>query len=321
MKPITFRDLARPGCLLLIIACASGMSFGQTTSARTTPAHSTATHPAAPVIQPENFESPEAAVNALIDAASKGDNQTLTTILGSRSRKVLTSGNEAQDEKERAEFAKLASTKNHIEHSSMNRNTAILLVGNEDWPFPIPLVRTGQEWHFDPERGDVEMQARRIGADELDVIEICVGYVAAQEAYAAQKASGAGAYAQRIMSSTGGKDGLYQPGKSPELVPAGFAAADGSLPGKKPYHGYYFRVLTGQGSSAPGGAHRYLAGNVMLGGFGLVAWPAEYGVTGIHTFVVNQDGQVFEKDLGARTAAAEASITRYDPDDSWTPVD
>jgi hypothetical protein len=193
----------------------------------------------------------------------------------------------------------------------MSSKTAVLLVGNEDWPFPIPLTRTGPQWRFDPEAGAMEMRARKVGADELDAIEICKGYVGAQEAYAAQQMAGKGmvAYAQKITSSL--------------KVPEGFANADAGSAGgnRKPYHGYYFRVLKEQGPHAPGGAHRYVAGGAMIGGFGLIAWPAEYGVSGIHAFIVNQDGVVYEKDLGARTGTLVGAIVSYDPDDSWTLVD
>jgi len=274
--------------------------------------------------QAKMFDSPESAAKALIEAASKNDTSSLTAILGSAARGILTSGSATQDQAERQEFSRLAAAKNHIEHSSMNSASAVLLVGNEDWPFPIPLVKTGQQWHFDPDSGAVEMRARRIGGNELDAIEICFGYVTAQETFARQRLAGTGApvYAQKIMSTPGTKDGLYQPGVSPEPVPEGFALADATSGGaKKPYHDYYFRVLKEQGPAAPGGAHKYVMGNNMIGGFALIAWPAEYGVTGIRTFIVNHDGQVFEKDLGPRTAALTPAIVKYDPDNSWTLVD
>jgi hypothetical protein len=271
------------------------------------------------------FDSPESAAKALIEAASKNDASGLTTILGSAAQGILTSGNATQDQAERQEFSRLASARNRIEHSSMNSASAVLLVGNEDWPFPIPLVRIGQQWHFDPESGAVEMRARRIGGNELDAIEICFGYVTAQETFARQRLAGTGApvYAQTIMSTPSSKDGLYQPGVSPELVPEGFAMAEvtSGAAAKKPYHDYYFRVLKEQGPAAPGGAHKYVMGNNMIGGFALIAWPAEYGVSGIHTFIVNHDGQVYEKDLGPKTATLSQAMVKYDPDSSWTLVD
>lgn len=277
-------------------------------------------------IQAKAFDSPDQAVAALIDAAARNDKNALTAILGSAAEDILSSGDATQDEEERREFSRLASAKNHIERSSMDNAAAVVLVGDQDWPFPIPLVRKGQQWHFDAELGAVELLARQIGANELDAIEICIGYVGAQQEYAAQQGSGKGvrAYAQKIMSSPGANDGLYQAGAVREqLVPEGFAKAATSSQdaNRKPYHGYFFRVLKEQGENAPGGAHKYVAGGVMIGGFALVAWPAEYGVTGIHTFIVSHDAKVFEKDLGPRTANLVAPIVSYDPDKSWTPID
>jgi hypothetical protein len=283
------------------------------------------TQPAPKETPPKAFASPDEAVQALIDAVSRNDQNMLTLILGSKARSLLTSGNAAQDQQEREEFYKLASAKNHIEHSSIYSGTAVLLVGDQDWPFPIPLVMADRQWHFDADLGAVEMRARRIGANELDAIEICMGYVTAQQTFSEQQLSGKGppAYAQKIMSAPGSKDGLYQRGASPELVPEGLAMAAASAPGpeRKAYHGYYFRVLTQQGPNAPGGAHKYVAAGAMIGGFALIAWPAEYGATGIHTFIVNHDGEVFEKDLGPRTATLSPQIVTYDPDSTWTAVD
>jgi len=273
----------------------------------------------------KTFDSPEAAVQALIDATSKNDTAELVAVLGSNGQGILTSGDAGQDQAERREFAQLASTRHRLEPSTMRAGTMILLVGEEAWPFPVPLVSVDQRWHFDPALGALEVRARRVGANELDAIEICAGYVEAQQAYASQHRSGAATmeYAKAIVSSPGQKNGLYQPGASPELVPQGFADAAMESPGRKakPYHGYYFRVLTEQGPNAPGGPHKYVAGQFMIGGFALVAWPAQYGVTGVHTFIVNQDNAVYEKDLGPQTPSLAPALVRYDPDSSWTPVD
>jgi len=273
----------------------------------------------------KTFDSPEAAVQALIDATSKNDTAELVAVLGSNGQGILTSGDAGQDQAERREFAQLASTRHRLEPSTMRAGTMILLVGEEAWPFPVPLVSVDQRWHFDPALGALEVRARRVGANELDAIEICAGYVEAQQAYAAQHRSGAATmeYAKAIVISPGQKNGLYQPGASPELVPQGFADAAMESPGRKakPYHGYYFRVLTEQGPNAPGGPHKYVAGQFMIGGFALVAWPAQYGVTGVHTFIVNQDNAVYEKDLGPQTPSLAPALVRYDPDSSWTPVD
>lgn len=265
------------------------------------------------------FASPDEAAQALIDAASKDDSTALAAILGSNGRGMLTSGDAARDQAERKEFAQLASMRHRLEPSSMQAGVMILIVGDESWPFPVPIVQVDQRWRFDPTLGSLEIRARRVGANELDVIEICTGYVEAQKAYAAEHASGA----QTMEYAKAIRNGLYKPSASRELVPERFAeaAADGPGAKPKPYHGYYFRVLTAQGPNAPGGAHNYVAGKYMIGGFGLIAWPAEYGVTGVHTFIVNQDGIVHEKDLGAMTATAAAAITKYDPDSTWQMVD
>jgi hypothetical protein len=273
----------------------------------------------------KTFDSPEAAVKALIDATSKNDSAELTAVLGSNGQGILTSGDANQDQAERREFAQLATARHRLERSAMKAGTMILVVGQQDWPFPVPLVSAGQHWHFDPELGALEVRARRVGANELDAIEICSGYVEAQQAYAAQHRSGAATmeYAKAIMSAPGQKDGLYQAGASSELVPQGFADAAVETPGHKakPYHGYYFRVLREQGPNAPGGPHKYVAGKYMIGGFALVAWPADYGVSGVHTFIVNQDSLVYEKDLGPQTSTLAPGLVRYDPDRSWSPVD
>jgi hypothetical protein len=266
------------------------------------------------------FDSPEAAVQALIAATSKNDTAELASILGSKGQGLLTSGDASRDQAERREFAQLASARHKIEPSSMKAGTMILVIGDQGWPFPVPLVQEDQRWRFHAGMGALEVRARRVGANELDAIEICAGYVEAQQAYAAEHRSGAATmeYARVIMSSPGQKNGLY-----PELVPQGFADAAMETPGHKakPYHGYYFRVLKEQGPNAPGGAHKYVAGKYMIGGFALLAWPAEYGVTGVHTFIVNQDDAVYEKDLGAQTSTLAPALVRYDPDNSWTPVD
>jgi len=260
----------------------------------------------------KTFDSPEAAVQALVDATSKNDSAELAAVLGSKGQGLLTSGDASRDEAERREFAQVASTRHRLERSTMRAGTMILVVGDQDWPFPVPLTQVDQRWRFDAGLGTLEVRARRVGANELDAIEICAGYVEAQQAYAAERRAGSATmeYARSI-------------GALPQLVPQGFVDAAVETLGRKPkpYHGYYFRVLTAQGPNAPGGPHQYVAGKYMIGGFGLIAWPAQYGVTGVHTFIVNQDNTVYEKDLGAQTSGLAAAILRYDPDKSWTPVD
>lgn len=275
----------------LVFVVASGSLLAQTAK------------PAKPKAIQKTFESPDAAAQALIDAASKNDTATLTAVLGSSAKGILTSGDVKQDEAERQQFAKIAAEKHHLEQSSVNSHVKILVIGDQEWPFPIPLIHEGERWRFDSERGSMEMRARQVGANELDAIEACSGYVSAQQAYATKKRTPAGTQEYAVSVAT-------------SQLPKALTDAAGDKP-THPYHGYYFHALKGQGSNAPGGQHPYMLGKAVIGGFGLVAWPAQYGVTGIHTFIVNQDGVVFEKDRGPQAAA----ITSYDPGPGWTPVD
>jgi hypothetical protein len=270
------------------------------------------------------FDSPQAAAQALIDAASKNDTAQMSKIFGPNGKQFLSSGDARKDQAERDEFCQLAKGKFQLQPSTLNANVMILTVGDEDWPFPVPIVRTNGKWRFDSAEGRIEMRARKIGANELDAIEICAGYMEAQQAYAskARDQHGMLEYAQQLMSSSGKRDGLYWEGPD-SLVPQGFAQAEsrtGSSSKPKPYHGYYFRVLTAQGPDAPGGEHNYLTKDSLIGGFALVAWPSEYGVTGVHTFIINQDGIVYEHDAGTPSSSLTPSVTRYNPDKSWMAV-
>ena len=249
------------------------------------------------------FETPQAAAQALIDAAASNNTPTLAAIFGPQGKTILTSGSSEQDRAERDEFSSIAKNKHQLQRDSMNPDRMILSIGSEDWPFPVPIVRQNGQWHFDTAMGEQVMQARRIGADELDAIEICAGYVGAQTQFAQQH--GMQQYAKKL-------DELGP------LIPTGLIQASSSNP--QPYHGYYFSVLTAQGRNASGGAYEYVVKGTMLGGFALVAWPAEYGVSGVHTFIVNQDGTVYQKDLGRAANKTTPSVTRYDPDTSWRPV-
>jgi DUF2950 family protein len=269
--------------------------------------------------QRETFDTPEEAAHALIAAAADNNSIELNAIFGPKGVAILTSGDAAQDKAERQEFVFIARQKYQIEADSMSRDRVILSIGDDDWPFPVPIVRANGKWSFDTTMGSTMLQARRIGADELDAIEICTGYAAAEMEYAQQH--GGRQYAQRILSSPGKDDGLYSGGHG--LVPKEFAdsAADGvSALKPKRYHGYFFKVLTGQGPDAPGGQHDYLVKDALLGGFALVAWPADYGVTGIHTFIVNQDGVVYESNLGHPANALAAPVDRFNPDANWRAV-
>lgn len=279
-----------------------------------------------PAFSQERFDSPEAASQALIDAAASHDAARLAAIMGPQAKGILTSGSATQDRNEQSEFARLAQSKRRLEISPMHPNRAILSVGEEDWPFPVPIRRTDGKWSFDASETSTEMKARHIGADELDAIEICHGYVDAQMKYAAldRNHDGMLQYAPRLISAAGKRDGLYWDGAADPMVSAGFAHAawEGGRKGDaRPYHGYYFRILTSQGPDARGGAHNYMVKDKLLGGFGLVAWPAEYGVSGNHSFIVNQEGLVYEKDIPPVPGKPAPLITRFDPDRSWEPVE
>jgi hypothetical protein len=290
----------------LTLTFVAAVAFAQAPSGQQ-PTAQKPTAKAAPKVPQKTFDSPDAAAQALIDAASQNDVATLKLVLGSSAKGILTSGDPKQDEAERQEFAKIAGQKHHLEKSSMNSHLMVLLIGDQDWPFPIPLFHEGDHWRFDPERGAMEVRSRRVGANELDAIQACAAYVGVQEAYSAKKRSAAGTpeYAETVAASMN------------SAIPKEFAEAAGEHP-TRPYHGYYFRVLRQQGPNAPGGQHSYVMGKTMMAGFALVAWPASYGVTGVHTFLVNQEGIVYEKDRGAKSANPPTS---YDPDASWMPVD
>ena len=278
---------------------------------------------AAPLFAQQRFDSADAAALAIIDAAGKNDHAQLAAIFGPKGNAVLSSGNVDQDRAEQSEFAKLANEKHQLMPDPRNPNRVLLSIGNQDWPFPVPIVRTDGKWSFDASGTKVEMEARRIGAHELDAIEICTGYVEAQQKYASQYHGKKGMlmYAAHMMSTADAQDGLYS--EAAPLVPQALAEAtwDGAKKPAKPYHGYYFRILDGQGSHAREGARIYIVKGMLIGGFGLVAWPAQYGVTGVNTFIVNQDGMVYEKDIPPPAAGAPLPITRYDPDPSWKPID
>lgn len=273
---------------------------------------------AAPCFAQQRFESADAAAQALIDGADKHDSARLSAIFGPLGNAILTSGNHNQDMAEQSEFSRLARAKHQLVADLRNSNRVILSIGDEDWPFPVPIVRAEGKWSFDASEAKVEMQARRIGTHELDAIEICAGYVEAQQKYASEDHDKDGVlkYASHMMATGDSHDGL-----SP-LVPQGLVDAtwDGQKNSLKPYHGYFFRILDGQGTYAPEGAHNYLVKNKLMGGFGLVAWPAQYGVTGIHTFMVNQDGVIYQKDIAPLSGGAVVPITRYDPDPTWKSI-
>ena len=247
-------------------------------------------------------------------------------IFGPQGKDIVESGDPAEDRSGRAEFARMVREKMQVEPAPGNPDRATLVAGPQDWPFPVPLVRKNGQWHFDSAAGRMEILARRIGRNEMTAIEVCRGYVEAQMEYASHDREAAGTlqYAQKIVSTPGKKDGLYWQGEPENLVPKSFADASAAMfaEGRKPvpYHGYYFHILKAQGPEAEGGALDYVVKGKMIGGFALVAFPAEYGVSGIQTFVVNHRGMVYEKDIGSGTTAAARQMTRFNPDKTWKAV-
>jgi len=275
----------------------------------------------------QTFATPKEAGGCLVTAAEHNDTAALLKVLGPGSKDIVESGDPAEDKSGRAQFSERAHIRLRIETERTTPDRAIIVVGENDWPFPVPLVRRDGHWLFDAERGRTEVLARRIGRNEMGAIEVCRGYVEAQMAYAAHDRTGDGMlqYAQKIISSPGKKDGLWWPGESQALVPKAFADAAAALfaEGKKPapYHGYFFHVLKAQGPDAPGGAIDYVVKGKMMGGFAMVAYPAEYGVSGVKTFLVNHRGQVYEKDLGPSTGSLARIMTRFNPDKTWKVVE
>ena len=276
---------------------------------------------------PKTFDTPRQAADLLIEAAGDFDEATLAQIFGPRALDVAFTGEVAQDRKHAADFAAEAKEKNSISVDPKTGSRAFVLVGNEDWPFPVPLVKKDAKWFFDGNAGRQELLYRRIGANELDAIQLCHGYVEAQYDYAFQKREGydVNQYAQRIVSTPDKQDGLaWQNSDGTWGGPIGEKIAkaieQGYTSSAEPYHGYFFKILKGQGSAAPLGEINYVVKGVMIGGFALVAAPAEYGITGVKTFIISQDGVVYQKDVGPKTLDAFKSMELFNPDTSWEPV-
>jgi hypothetical protein len=272
------------------------------------------------------FATPRQAADALVVAAETFDVRALRQLFGPDAEIVL-SGEYAHDRQRATEFAVQAREKISVSIDPKTGRRAFLLVGDEEWPFPIPIVKRGTTWSFDPKAGRRELLYRRIGANELDAITICRGYVDAQHEYALQKREGyeVNQYAQRIISTPGKQDGLaWQTADGTWDGPIGEKIAQAIEQGysnrAEPYHGYFFKILKGQGPAAPLGQMDFVVKGAMIGGFALVAAPAEYGITGVQTFVVSHDGVVYQKDLGQGTLDEFKKIERFNPDRSWTPV-
>ncbi|MCJ7540592.1 MAG: DUF2950 domain-containing protein [Desulfobacterales bacterium] len=279
----------------------------------------------------KTFASPDEAVKAMLEALKAEDVKVLSAIFGPGSEDLISSGDPVADKAERERFINLYQQKNRLEEASSTR--AALYIGNEDWPFPIPVVKKDGVWLFDTDEGREEIIARRIGRNELSVIQVCLAYVDAQKEYAIKDRDGDGvlAYAQKFSSEPGKKDGLYWKAKEgDEQSPLGFlvAAAQGTgYTGKQsggkplPYHGYYYRILKAQGKDATGGAYDYIIKGKMIGGFALVAYPAQYDSSGIMTFIVNHAGEVYQKDLGEKTEETVLMMQLFNPDNTWSKVE
>jgi hypothetical protein len=278
-----------------------------------------------------SFKSPEEAVNALVGAVKGNDTKELLAILGPEGKELIFSGDQVADRAGRDRFVKAYEEMNKL--VSENDKRVILHVGNEEWPFPLPVVKKGENWFFDTKAGKEEILNRRIGRNELNAIQVCQAYVDAQREYIMEDRDENKLleYAHKFMSDKGQKNGLYWEAKEGEeqspLGPLIAKAAGEGYTGKRPvgrrdpYHGYYYRILKSQGKNAPGGEYDYVVNGKMIGGFALVAYPDQYGKSGIMTFIVNQEGVVYQKDLGKETEKIATAMKKFDPDKTWKKVE
>jgi hypothetical protein len=267
----------------------------------------------------KTFSSPEDASHALVTAAQNNDEKAMLDILGADGKQIVSSGDDAEDAESRANFVKKYQEMHRLVKEA-DRST-MLYIGAENWPTPIPLVSKGGAWYFDTDAGKQEILYRRIGRNEMSTIRVCQELVAAQKEYSADHKE----YAQKIFSDEGQSNGLYWKASGDHLSPIGplvaaavtesYAASRDGAP--TPYRGYYYHVLVRQGKNAPGGAKAYIVNGKMTGGFAFVAYPAEYRSSGVMTFLVNEDGVVYQKDLGKRTGALAKAMKDYNPDSSW----
>jgi hypothetical protein len=299
--------------IVIVLLIAAQLSLAQQSSA-----------PHAATTQ-KSFATPQQAVEELVKAAGDYDVPLLLKIFGPDGEDFVSSADPVRDKTNSVEFAARAREKNTVKINQSNPARAVLVVGDENWPFPVPIVKKNGTWVFDSKAGRAEILYRRIGANELDAIQVCRGFVNAQHEYALaiHDDSGVNQYAQKIISTPGKQDGLYwenPPGTpaGPISEPVARAIQEGySIDKRSAYHGYYFDVLKGQGPAAPMGKLDYVIQGVMIGGFALIATPAEYRVTGVKTFICNQDGIVYQKDLGPDTLDIAKKITLYNPDKTW----
>ena len=325
--PIPTRSLAARR--LATTALAIGLSGAAAMFAQTAPAPKPAATSATAAVPPAGaraFPTAQAAATALIEAASNFDEPALAAMFGPGGKDLVSTEDPVRDKSYALAFAALAKDGHAVVVSSTNPSRATLQVGHEHWPLPVPLVKVAGQWYFDAKTGHDEVLFRRVGANELDAIEVCRGFVEAQTEYALDlhDDSGVHQYAQRIISSPGKHDGLYWKNADgsdggPISESVAKAIEEGYAVNKtSAYHGYIFHVLKGQGPAAPLGELDYMIADAMIGGFALIATPAEYGVTGVQTFIVNHSGVVYQKDLGAESVTIAEQITRYNPDKTWS---
>ena len=286
--------------------------------------------PQAKTGEQRTFSSPDEAVKALVGALKAEDTKMLSVIFGPGSEDIFSSGDPVADKAEHERFINRYEQKNRLEEETTEK--VILSIGDDDWPLAIPIVKEAGVWRFDTQEGREELLARRIGRNELDVIQVCLAIVDAQREYARKERNGDGfrEYAQKFRSNSGIQDGLYWKAKEgEEQSPFGPLIAEAQEKGYSgrpassepiPYYGYYYRILTAQGQNAPGGTNDYIVDGKMIGGFAAVAYPADYANSGVMTFIVNHDGVVYQKDLGGNTGELAKAMTLYDPDETWTPV-
>lgn len=271
------------------------------------------------------FGSPEEAMKTLVETVKAGDAKGMMAILGPEGEDIISSGDEVADKNAQEQFVKAYQEK--VDFVKEKEDRVSIIIGNDHWPFPIPIVKRGEGWVFDTKAGREEVLNRRVGRNELNAIQVCLAYVEAQREYAStdRERNGIIQYAQKVWSNPDRRDGLYWEAAEGEMPsPLGPLVAQAAEKGytKKgdkpiPYHGYYFKILKGQGPNAPGGPYSYVINGHMVAGFALAAWPTEYGVSGVMTFVVNQNGIVYEKDLGPKTEKTVKVMTRYNPDQTW----
>ena len=276
-------------------------------------------------VKQQSFPIPEEGVQALIEAAQRNDTTTLLAILGPEAQSIVNTGDPVSDQEAREHFVKSYEEAHTLVQSGDTK--VVLQIGKDEWPFPIPLIKGSTGWRFNTQEGKAEIRNRRIGRNELDVIQVCLAYVDAQREYYVRNPLHATLlqYAPKFISTKGKRDGLYWDTAANEPPsPLGPLVAQARREGYKrtagkpvPYHGYYYKMLTRQGPDAPDGAYDYVVRGKMIGGFALVAYPAQYGSSGIMTFIVNHDGVVYEKDLGPKTAAVAQAMTKFNPDKTW----